>query len=96
MYRLSSNTVYLLKKKVPEIFLEITSGAIVLMMDASYLALEGGKIQEKIDKGMDVYVLEDDVIRRGILNMLIHKVKVINYEEFVDLVLDLKTKTLNL
>ena len=93
---MSSNTVYLLKKKVPEIFLEITSGAIVLMMDASYLALEGGKIQEKIDKGMDVYVLEDDVIRRGILNLLIHKVKVINYEEFVDLVLDLKTKTLNL
>lgn len=93
---MSSNTVYLLKKKVPEIFLEITSGAIVLMMDASYLALEGGKIQEKIDKGMDVYVLEDDVIRRGILSLLIHKVKVINYEEFVDLVLDLKTKTLNL
>jgi len=65
-------------------------------MDASYLALEGGKIQEKIDKDMEVYVLKEDCERRGILNLLIPEVKVINYEEFVDFIMDLNIKTLNL
>ena len=95
MLHLSSNTIYLLKKEMPELFNNVTSGAIILLMDASYHAVDI-EIKEKISQGLKVYVLKDDVKRRGLLNMLIEGVKVINYDEFIDLVMDPDTKTLNL
>jgi len=96
MFHLSFKTIYLLKNRDSEIFKEVQSGVIVLMMDASYLALKGEEIPQKINGGMSVYVLKDDVKRRGIQDLLIPEVQVIDYEEFIDLVLDSNVKTLNL
>ena len=96
MFHLSFKTVYLLKNRCSEIFKVVQSGTIVLMMDASYLALKGEEILQKIKGGMSVYVLKDDVKRRGILDLLIPEVQVIDYEEFIDLVMDSNVKTLNL
>ncbi len=44
MFHLSFKTIYLLKNRDSEIFKEVQSGVIVLMMDASYLALKGEEI----------------------------------------------------
>jgi len=96
MFHLSFKTIYLLKNRASEIFKEMQSGVIVLMMDASYLALKGEEIPQKINGGMSVYVLKDDIKRRGIQDLLIPEVQVIDYEEFIDLVLDSNVKTLNL
>ena len=96
MFHLSFKTIYLLKNRGSEIIKEVQSGVIVLMMDASYLALKGEEILQKINGGMSVYVLKDDVKRRGIQDFLIPEVQVIDYEEFIDLVLDSNVKTLNL
>ena len=96
MFHLSFKTIYLLKNRGSEIIKEVQSGVIVLMMDASYLALKGEEILQKINGGMSVYVLKDDVKRRGIQDLLIPEVQVIDYEEFIDLVLDSNVKTLNL
>jgi len=96
MFHLSFKTIYLLKNRASEIFKEMQSGVIVLMMDASYLALKGEEIPQKINGGMSVYVLKDDIKRRGIQDLLIPELQVIDYEEFIDLVLDSNVKTLNL
>ena len=96
MLHLSSKTVYLLKKEMPELFNKVTSGSIILLMDALYHAINEMLVQEIIGKGLNVYVLDEDVKRRGIQNMLIKGVKIITYDEFIDLVMDPDTRTLNL
>ena len=69
--------------------------AICLLQDAVYLAYEGELISKAVNTGIDVYIIKKDAEVRGIKEKIIPSIKVINYEELVDLVFN-ADRTLNL
>jgi tRNA 2-thiouridine synthesizing protein B len=69
-------------------------GAILLIEDGIYGALEGTTISAKVKEVMrkaPVYALAPDVEARGMAGRLIAGVKLVDYSGFVDLVAEHKT-----
>jgi sulfur relay protein TusB/DsrH len=61
----------------------------ILMLDAVYLATNRGEradtINDLIISGVNFYLLDRDIERRGLGKMLLKGIEVINYDELVDL-----------
>jgi len=65
---------------------------VLLIEDGVYGALKGtavsDKLQQAIGSDIAVYVLEPDVKARGIADKLMDGINLVNYEGFVDLVVE--------
>ena len=60
--------------------------AICLLQNAVYLATKTNKLTEKCLQNNKVYVVKEDIEKRGIEKMLLNDIKQINYGEVIDLV----------
>lgn len=88
--------LFVLKKK-DEASLRITASlsgkdeeiAVVMMLDAVYMAADGGDHAEAMkqcfESGVRVYVLEKDADRRGIIDRLIEGAQTVDYPRLIDL-----------
>jgi tRNA 2-thiouridine synthesizing protein B len=65
--------------------------AVLLIEDGVYGALKGTAVAERVRKAMDqvpIYALWPDIEARGMQDRIIDGIKLINYDGFVDLVVD--------
>ncbi|MCW3990352.1 MAG: sulfurtransferase complex subunit TusB [Candidatus Bathyarchaeota archaeon] len=74
--------------------------AVALMLDAVYLAAEKGEqadaVQECVESGVEVYILEKDAERRGLRDRIIQEAKMVDYAGLVDLLFAEETSVINL
>lgn len=65
------------------------SDAVIFIEDGVYCAVESQQhqrlLQQMLDKQVSIYALSADIIARGIGDMLIKSIQVVNYDEFVTL-----------
>jgi tRNA 2-thiouridine synthesizing protein B len=68
-----------------------TSGALLLIEDAVYAATKGNAVEGKLRQSMGrlkVYALAPDLAARGMADRLIEGVTAVDYDGFVDLVVE--------
>ena len=74
--------------------------AVALMLDAVYMAAEKREqaeaVQECVESGVEVYILEKDAERRGLRDRLIQGAKIVDYAGLVDLLFSEETSVINL
>ena len=74
--------------------------AVAMMLDAVYMAAEEGEqsdaLRECIESGVQVYLLENDVERRGLRDLIIEDVKIVDYAGLVDLFFSEESSVINL
>jgi len=64
--------------------------ALLLYQDAVYLAIAGAKYNNQLNalaEKLVIYVIEEDLLARGLKNKLINNINIINYSQFVELVI---------
>ncbi len=70
------------------------------MLDAVYLARNSGEyaplIKEMIEAGIKVFMLRKDAERRGLIKMLQSEVRLVNYDDLIDLMFSDSQRVLNL
>jgi len=73
---------------------------VILFQDAIYLALRNTKysraIEHAIEEGVKFHLLKKDGEKRGILLNLISNIKLINYDQFIDLLFHEDQRVINL
>lgn len=74
--------------------------AVALMLDAVYMAAEKGDqadaVQECVESGVEVYILEKDAERRGLRDRIIQEARMVDYAGLVDLLFSEETSVINL
>ncbi len=74
--------------------------AVALMLDAVYMAAGKGEqadaVQECVESGVEVYILEKDAARRGLRDRVIQGARIVDYSGLVDLLFSGETSVINL
>ncbi|MGQ4891565.1 MAG: sulfurtransferase complex subunit TusB [Candidatus Njordarchaeia archaeon] len=86
LYLITSKNEYGVKLALES---ESNDTAICLMQDAVYLACKEASskyITDAIKKNIKVYVIEKDILKRGLKKLINPSIEIINYSEFVDLI----------
>ena len=73
---------------------------LILMLDAVYLAKNSGEnasvMKEIIEAGVEVFTLRRDAERRGLIKMLQSVVRLVDYDDLIDLMFSDGQRVLNL
>jgi len=73
---------------------------LILMLDAVYLAKSSGEnasvMKEIIEAGVEVFTLRRDAEKRGLIKMLQPGVKLVDYDDLVDIMFSDGQRVLNL
>lgn len=62
--------------------------AICLLQNAVYMATKTNKLIEKCLQNKKVFAVKEDIVKRGIQQMLFENINLIDYGEVIDLVID--------
>ncbi|MGD2201300.1 MAG: DsrH/TusB family sulfur metabolism protein [Candidatus Bathyarchaeota archaeon] len=96
-----------IKEKDPSLLVKATSlrrqgrdAAVLLMLDAVYLAREPGEhaevLRDCLASGVDVHLLEEDIAKRGIESGLAAGINLVDFGGLVDLLFKDEQRVLNL
>ena len=74
--------------------------AILLMLDSVFMVSESGEYSDTLkrcmDLGVKIYLLEGDVVKRGIRDSLLEGLTLVDFNGMVDLLFEEKQRVLNL
>ena len=73
---------------------------VVLLQDAVYLALKNGEYSESMkqamEKGVEFHIMARDVERRGVTGKILPSIKIIDFDELIDLLFRKHQRVINL